>query len=134
MYNKIYGSYGENLAKKYLKKNGYKVLVTNYTKKNGEADIIAIEKKSARKKRKEEYKAMPKDIQNEDIIVFIEVKSRTGNFARPHEAVDKKKQQTYTNIARLFFMLNQRFQGMSYRFDIIEVTDNAVDNHIINAF
>ena len=25
MYNKIYGNYGENLAKKFLKKSGYKM-------------------------------------------------------------------------------------------------------------
>lgn len=134
MYNKIYGEYGENLAKKFLKKSGYKILTMNYSKRGGEADIIALETKAARKKRKEEYRVMPKEARKEDGIVFIEVKSRNSDMVRPHEAVDNKKQQNYLNIARTFFMLNPRFQGMNYRFDIIEVTKEKVDNHIINAF
>ena len=134
MYNKIYGNYGENHAKKFLKKSGYKVLITNYTKKFGEADIIALEKKAARKKR-EEFKTMPKEIQNEDVVVFIEVKTRKNeDYGKPSEAVNKQKQQKYMSIARTFFMLNQKFQGKSYRFDIIEVTGESVAGHIINAF
>lgn len=134
MYNKIYGNYGENLAKKFLKKAGYKVLITNYTKRSGEADIIAIEKRSARRKR-EEYKSMPKDVQKEDVVVFIEVKARTNKeFGTPSDAVNKVKQQKYLSIARSFFMLNPRFQGMNYRFDIIEVVEDQVTNHYINAF
>lgn len=135
MYNKIYGNYGENLAKKHLKKAGYKILAMNYTKRNLEADIIALEKKQARKKRKEEYIKMPKDIQKEDVLVFVEVKSRTNkNYGRPVDAVNKQKQNNYLTIARNFFYYNPRFQGMNYRFDVIEVADCEVVNHIINAF
>lgn len=134
MYNKVYGNYGENLAKKFLKKEGYKILVTNYTKKVGEADIIALEKRSARRKRPD-YKAMPKDIKKEDVVVFVEVKSRTNkNYGRPSDAVGKEKQQKYFSLARSFFMLNPRFQGLSYRFDIVEVSYESVENHILNAF
>ena len=93
-----------------------------------------VKKAAARKKRKEEYAVMTKEAKNENSVVFVEVKSRTSDMVRPYEAVDKKKQQNYTNIARAFFMLNPRFQGMNYRFDIIEVTKEKVDNHIINAF
>ena len=47
------GEKGEVLAKRFLQKQGYKIITTNYGNKLGEIDIIALEK---------------------DTIVFIEVK------------------------------------------------------------
>ena len=39
--NKIIGDFGEKQAQKYLRKNKYKILCTNYRQKYGEIDIIA---------------------------------------------------------------------------------------------
>lgn len=39
--NKEIGRYGEDIAEKYLKKKGFKILGRNYLKKWGEIDIIA---------------------------------------------------------------------------------------------
>lgn len=129
-----YGSYGERLAIAYLKKAGYKILTANYTKKVGEVDIIALETKKARKKRPE-YKEMSKEMKNEDVLVFIEVKSRNSTkFGRPSQAVDKVKQKHYELLANNFRLLNPRFASIPFRFDIIEVIETAVYNHIINAF
>ena len=130
----VYGSYGEGLAIAYLKKSGYKILTANYTKKVGEVDIIALETKKARKKRPE-YKEMSKEIQKEDVLVFVEVKSRNSTkFGRPSEAVDKQKKKHYETLANNFRLLNPKFAGLPFRLDIIEVIETSVDNHIINAF
>lgn len=129
-----YGAYGEGLAKKFLKKNGYKILTINYQKRVGEVDIVALETKKARKKR-EEYKQMSKQMQKEDVLVFVEVKSRNSTkFGTPAMAVDNKKRKHYESLARSFKMLNPKFGGLPFRFDIIEVIETSVENHIINAF
>ena len=41
LYKKLLGSKGERLTIKYLKKQGYQILETNYRVPCGEADIIA---------------------------------------------------------------------------------------------
>lgn len=129
-----YGSYGEGLAKTYLIKNGYKILTINFTKKVGEVDIIALETKKARKKRPE-YKTLPKETKKEDVLIFVEVKSRRNTkFGRPSQAVDRTKQKHYEMLANNFRLLNPKFASLPYRFDIIEVVGDQVDNHIINGF
>ena len=129
-----YGKRGEILAQEYLKKKGFKILATNYQKKVGEVDIIALETKKARKKR-EDYKAMPKSVRKEDVLVFVEVKSRNSTkFGRPSDAVDKTKFNHYMSIASQFRLTNPKMSRCPYRFDIIEVVGDFVDNHIINAF
>lgn len=134
MNNKDYGKLGETLAIDYLKKQGYKIIVANYQNKVGEVDIIAIETKKSRKKRPE-YKMMSKDIKKEDILVFVEVKSRNSTkFGRPSMAVDKVKKNHYQAIASKFRLYNSKYANLSYRFDIIEVVNDKVDNHLINAF
>jgi len=130
----VYGSYGEGLALAFLKTAGYKILSCNYTKKVGEIDIIALETKKARKKRPE-YKNMSKEMQKEDVLVFVEVKSRNSTaYGRPSLAVDKVKQKHYELLANNFRLLNPKYAGLPFRFDIIEVIETKVDNHIINAF
>ena len=67
------GTMGENLACQYLEKNNYKILERNYRYKRSEIDIIA--KKG-------------------DLIVFIEVKTRSGHwFGTPEQSVNEKKAQ-----------------------------------------
>ena len=69
---KIYGVTGEQEAKNYLVKKGYKIVKMNFSCKIGEIDIIAMDK---------------------DTLVFVEVKARnTAMFGLPREAVTAKKQ------------------------------------------
>ena len=56
--NKETGKLGEDIAVHYLKQNGYVILDRNFECRQGEIDIIALDKKE---------------------IVFIEVKTRTSN-------------------------------------------------------
>ena len=105
------GFRGESRAVKYLKSGGYKILHRNFRCHFGEVDIIA---------------------EREDVLAFIEVKTRTNdNFGAPNEAVTKQRQQRYKNCARFYFV--NREIDCTVRFDIIEVTPDGV-NHIENAF
>ena len=109
------GKAGEKIAKDYLDKNGYRVIETNYRNRLGEIDIIAF---------------------YNDILVFIEVKSRTNiNYGYAYEAVNYKKQRKIINTSLVYIKV-KNFDKFQLRYDIIEVymTNRLSVNHIENAF
>ena len=109
--NKKLGKKGENLACRYLKRNGYKILQRGYTSPFGEVDIIASK---------------------EDTLAFIEVKTRLSeNYGAPSEAVDSRRRRKYIQAAKYYFYGKEI--DVTVRFDIIEILRGEV-NHIINAF
>ena len=82
MKKKELGKRGEELALRFLRKNGYKVIERNYICKMGEMDIIAQEK---------------------DTLVFVEVKTRTSmDFGPPQLAVNPTKQMQLSKVALNF--------------------------------
>lgn len=98
------GKTGEKLAAKYLEQNNYKIIKQNFRCKQGEIDIIAIDKQKEK---------------NE--IVFIEVKTRTNlKFGMPAEAVDKTKRQHIKRTAQ-YFLYSNNLKDKNIRFDVIEV-------------
>ena len=118
MYQKhVIGEIGEDKAVEYLIRNKYKIIKRNFRCKQGEIDIIAKDK-------------------NE--IVFIEIKTRTGNqYGRPAEAVVKKKKDSIYRTAEFYVMIN-KLEKAYIRLDVIEVYfryDNTYTiNHIKQAF
>lgn len=112
------GLVGEELAANYIKNKGYNVLDRNYRTKLGELDIIA---------------------RKQDIVIFIEVKTRTsGAYGMPSEAVNYKKQQTIRKLSQQYILYKKLDKGrFNYRFDVIEV--KLIEKrykivHIENAF
>ncbi len=107
------GEEGENLAKKYLNDNGYKILETNWRFRKYEIDIIA---------------------QINDTIVFVEVKARKDNtFGEPEIFVDKKKQNFMIASAQHYMQENKL--DLEARFDIIAiVNNNTTVKHLEEAF
>jgi putative endonuclease len=114
--NKKKGAFGEMLAGKYLENKGYNILNTNYRCQYGEIDIIAG---------------------FEGLICFIEVKYRKSlKFGMPREAVTKAKQLKIKETAA-FYILENEISDTSFRFDVIEITDeNNITQitHIEGAF
>ncbi len=109
----ILGKTGEQVAREYLIKNGYRLLVSNFRCRQGEIDIIAIDK-------------------NE--LVFIEVKTRKNkHYGNPIDAVDKKKQQHILNASKYFIYIHN-LENRNIRFDVIEIyaKDKLYINHIKN--
>lgn len=109
--NKLLGKAGENRACAYLKKSGYKILKRNFKNPFGEVDII---------------------VQKEEVIAFIEVKTRlSDSYGAPSEAVTKARKNKYIMAANYYF--KDRQPDCTVRFDIIEIFRGEI-NHIENAF
>ena len=91
---------GENLAKKFLKKNGYKILKRNYVSKNGEIDIVAYDRGT---------------------IAFVEVKTRQSeSFGPPELAITNKKRSKIIRTA-LNYIITNKIEEMDYRFDVVSI-------------
>jgi putative endonuclease len=100
MEKKALGRKGEELALRFLKKKGYRVLERNYVCKMGEMDIIATEK---------------------DTLVFVEVKTRTSTtFGPPQLAVNPTKQMQLSKVA-LNFLKQKNLEDVKARFDVVAI-------------
>ena len=112
VHKKVLGKKGEKLVAEYLKKQGYKILETNYRTPFGEADIIVLDK---------------------DEIVFVEVKTRSSDkFGAPKESVTKKKRETYRKIAQFYWL--RTGEEPNARFDVAQVFDDGSIDYLKNAF
>ncbi|MCM1114394.1 MAG: YraN family protein [Clostridium sp.] len=110
------GKLWEIEAAKFLRKNKYKIIETNYRSRFGEIDLIAV---------------------NKNYICFVEVKQRSVNsIAAPCEFVDYNKQQKIISTANMYLSLNA--VSLQPRFDVVEIytEDNKIKSikHLENAF
>ena len=98
--NKKLGAAGEDLARRYLERNGYEIVECNKSyPKICEIDIIA--------KRKNK-------------LYFVEVKTRTTDaFGIPSEAVDKRK---LAHIRKGAFLYLQEVAANEFQIDVIAIT------------
>ena len=100
MNNRQLGENGEDIACKFLEKNGYSIIERNkHFSKFCEIDIIAKYKKTT---------------------VFVEVKTRkTSNFGTPFEAITKTK---YANLKKgvMFYITENKIKD--YQIDVIGIT------------
>lgn len=94
------GDFGEEIAVKYLKKLGYRIIERNYQIRGGEIDIIAKDR---------EY------------LVFIEVKARYNHkFGLPIESITPWKIKAL-NKSALFYIQKIRWGDRPYRFDLVSL-------------
>lgn len=106
MHKKVIGKHGEETARNYLEKKGYKILARNYLKRTGEIDLIAYDPEAS------EY-------------VFVEVKTLTNqNHGYPEEAIDEKKLSKIIITAEQWFD-EEEIKDPEWRIDIIAVEDRA---------
>ena len=109
MQKKELGKEGEEIAIRFLKKNGYKIIERNYVCKVGEMDIIAREK---------------------DTLVFIEVKTRTSTaFGPPQLAVNSTKQMQLSKVA-LYFLKEKCLEDIKARFDVVAIVVRPKEEEI----
>ncbi len=98
------GREGEEEAVKFIKKQGYRILQTNFKTKSGEIDIIAEDKK---------------------VVAFIEVKTRsTTEYGSPLSAVTPSKQKKIAQVANQF-LIRHKVENRECRFDIVAILANA---------
>lgn len=111
-----FGKTGEQISRQYLENKGYAILKENWRFEHKEVDLIC---------------------KDGNILVFVEVKTRSGDyFQQPYEAVEKKKQKLLIDAAEAFIQEFTDFDEI--RFDIISIVQkpnsDAEIEHIINAF
>src|SRR5205085_1034711 len=95
------GTRGENLACRFLKKNGYKILYRNFGgRTGGEIDVVCRDR---------------------DTLVFVEVKTRTReDFGRPLDAVNRDKRNRISRGGLAWLRLLDD-PDILFRFDVVEV-------------
>lgn len=113
----ILGQKGEAQAARYLKQKGYKIIKKNYKCKYGEIDLIA---------------------RDADVLIFIEVKTRTSiEFGSPAAAVDYRKQKQISKVA-YHYLVTHHNEDIDARFDVVSVLSQknkeTTIEHIIDAF
>ena len=113
---KVIGDKGEDFAASYFEKQGYKIKARNVHSRYGEIDLIA---------------------ENEDTVVFVEVKTRShDSLDRAADAVTPLKQKKIILTALDYISKSNTDKIM--RFDVFEVyhANGRIYkfNHIKNAF
>lgn len=97
--NRKKGNCGEELAREYLQRHGYKIRHTNWQFGHKELDIVA---------------------EMDNMLIVVEVKSRTTDiFENPEDAVSKKKIRMIIDAAEAY--LDQYNLDIEVRFDVIAV-------------
>lgn len=105
---KAMGDRGEAEAARYLRRNGYALLASQWRCRFGELDLIARDRRG--------------------MLCFVEVKLR-GNlsFGLPREFVDARKQEKLRTAAALYMSMHELDEPA--RFDVAEVYV-AEDGHV----
>jgi putative endonuclease len=105
MTGKQLGAEGERLARVYLRERGYSIVERNWRCGNGEADIVALDKRTGE-------------------TVLIEVKTRVDLGAErsliPELSVTSKKQRIYRMLALAYLSMHANIHAI--RFDVIAIT------------
>ena len=96
---RLLGKWGERLVAEDLRKNGWKILETNYRCRLGEIDLI---------------------VEKGKYLAFVEVKLRRSNrFGQASEAVTIEKQRKLRATAELYLV--EHSTRLQPRFDVAEV-------------
>lgn len=95
------GQLGEDVAVRFLMKQGYEIIDRNFTKKCGELDIVA---------------------KNKDKIHFVEVKTVScENFYRPEENVSPRKLKRMARAIQIYMVQKRVSYETDWQTDIITV-------------
>lgn len=109
------GNLGEEKIANFLEEKKFKILIKNYKSKFGEIDLIA---------------------KKENIIAFIEVKTRTTKYFPISTVVTLSKQKKIIKTAKLYIIKNNIIDKI-FRFDIATIIQNKNQfdiEYIENAF
>lgn len=100
------GQQAEQRAHRHLEKQGLKHIVSNYSCRHGEIDLI---------------------MQDKDTLVFIEVRYRkNAQFGGAAASVDFRKQQRIIATAQ-HYIQHQKHIAAAYRFDVVAISKEQLD-------
>jgi putative endonuclease len=112
------GKRGEDLAHRYLRKQGFIIAARNWRppQGGGEIDIVAWD-----------------EISEEKSLVFVEVKTRaTGEWSAPERAINAEKIQALRRTARDYIRRSGSDPAL-VRFDAISISSGRIE-HLRDAF
>lgn len=110
------GTKGERQAAEYLVSNKYKIIRTNFHSPYGEIDIIA---------------------EDNGILVFIEVKTRSTDLSSALNSISVSKRKKISKTASYFLSKNHSLEDLFTRFDVIVILNSKTYTslkHIKEAF
>lgn len=95
------GAWGETLAVEWLSEQGLQILARNVRTPFGELDAIALQK---------------------DVLVFVEVKTRTNTaFGMPEAAITREKQKHLQDAATYYLQEKRPDFSGDWRVDVIAI-------------
>ena len=94
------GKRGEEAARKFLKKRGYRIRETGFRCRHGEIDIIA---------------------QQKDCLVFVEVRTKSNlEFGTPEESITQAKKEKLIASALTYTTTHQKLPSL-WRIDVVAI-------------
>lgn len=112
------GKWGEKRCESFLKKKGLKTLTRNYASKTGEIDLVMVD--------------------GDRSIVFVEVKTRTGEDLTAAESVVTGAKKAKALRTARYFLAAHKIDDRPYRFDVVAIilgqTGRPQIRHYENAF
>ena len=110
MSRKDVGNIGENIASKYLKAKGFRIVERNFRCRMGEIDIIA---------------------DKDGDLYFVEVKTRKNErYGTPFESITLKKQQKIVKIAQYFLLRAKK--EVNCHFSVVGIMLGNQENHKVD--
>lgn len=95
------GRRGEQVAARYLRRRGWRIIGRNFAAAGGEIDLIALDRAT---------------------LVFIEVKTRIdGEIWTPAAAVDERKRERIRRAASVY-VRGRRADNREIRFDVVAIS------------
>ncbi|MEM7016566.1 MAG: YraN family protein [Pseudomonadota bacterium] len=93
------GAWAEDLAYRYLHKQGLKLIERNFSCRRGEIDLI---------------------MEDQEVLIFIEVRFRQADdYGHPLDTVDWRKQKKLRITAEYFLSQHKRLARRVTRFDVV---------------
>ena len=105
---KILGNKGEDAVCLWLAKRGFTICERNFAIRSGEVDIIA---------------------QKDEILAFVEVKTRKHNYFATSTVVTRSKQRKIISAAKMY-IVKKGIQDKACRFDVAIVTSGDLQETI----
>jgi len=94
------GKLGEKAARKFLKKQGYRIREVGFRCPHGEIDIIA---------------------QRKDCLVFVEVRTKSSlDFGTPEESITQAKKKKLVTLALTYANTHQNLPSL-WRIDVVAI-------------
>jgi len=94
------GKLGEKVARKFLKKRGYRIRETGFRCRHGEIDIVA---------------------QKKDWLVFVEVRTKSNlDFGTPEESITAAKKKKLVTLALTYTSTHQDLPPL-WRIDVVAI-------------